>query len=155
MKRRIPETADRDFTASAFVVDNASVLLVDHPGIGEWIQPGGHIETRETPDEAARREVAEETGINIEIVGQSEAKRYSEQTEDLPQPFRTNVHKIRDDHWHVDFAYLAVVTGRESEYEDITQRWFSLEDLANRERISEYTKDASTEAIHTVNSTPE
>lgn len=152
MQRRIPDSADRDFTASAFVVDKAksAVLLVDHPGIGEWIQPGGHIEPRETPDEAARREVAEETGINIEIVGESTAKRYSEQTADLPQPFRTNVHKIRDDHWHVDFAYLATIAGRKSDQEDIEQRWLKKGDLRRMGRISEYTRDASAEAIHTI-----
>ncbi len=53
-------------TASAFVVsaDRRAVLLIWHRRLRRWLQPGGHIE----PDDAdviaaARREVAEETGI--------------------------------------------------------------------------------------------
>ncbi|MEA3450492.1 MAG: NUDIX domain-containing protein, partial [Bacteroidota bacterium] len=33
------------------------------------ILPGGHIEHNETPDEAIIREVKEETGLDVEIVG--------------------------------------------------------------------------------------
>ena len=54
------------FTASAFIVHPAGdrALLVHHGKIGIWIQPGGHVD----PDDlsvmaAARREVAEETGV--------------------------------------------------------------------------------------------
>ncbi len=53
-------------TASAFVVDRAGrfVALVDHPVIGRWLQPGGHIEPGDpTVEAAARREVAEELGL--------------------------------------------------------------------------------------------
>ncbi|MDX1745166.1 MAG: NUDIX domain-containing protein, partial [Halobacteriales archaeon] len=63
----VPENADRDFTASGFVVDGERVLLVDHARLGRWLQPGGHIEARETPVEAAIREVREETGVVMAI----------------------------------------------------------------------------------------
>lgn len=54
------------FTASAFVVhpDGDRVLLIHHGKIGIWVQPGGHVDPTDTDlIEAARREVAEETGI--------------------------------------------------------------------------------------------
>lgn len=34
----------------------------------EWCLPKGHIENDETPEEAAKREVAEETGIHADVI---------------------------------------------------------------------------------------
>lgn len=39
------------------------------PGTGNWALPGGHLEWGEAAADAARREVAEETGINCRIEG--------------------------------------------------------------------------------------
>ena len=36
---------------------SASVLLIHHRGIRNWIQPGGHLQGGELPQEAAQREV--------------------------------------------------------------------------------------------------
>lgn len=49
--------------------------LTSH-GVGHWCTPGGHIEFGETPEEAARREVMEETGLELGRVRQSEALPY-------------------------------------------------------------------------------
>lgn len=37
-------------------------------GHGEWSFPGGHLELNETPDGCGKRELFEETGINIENI---------------------------------------------------------------------------------------
>jgi mutator protein MutT len=53
------------------VVRNSSVLLVrrgQEPSKGLWSVPGGLVELGETIENAARREVTEETGISIKIV---------------------------------------------------------------------------------------
>ena len=62
----------RHFCASTFVInpDNKKVLLVKHKKYNKWLQPGGHIEENETPEEAAIREVYEETGIKITLLGE-------------------------------------------------------------------------------------
>ena len=48
-----------------------AVLLVFHPRLGRWVQPGGHVEKGDADVEsAARREVAEEVGlIDLEPLG--------------------------------------------------------------------------------------
>lgn len=43
------------------------LLVTSRRGPHEWVYPKGHIETGETPEEAAVREVEEETGIHARI----------------------------------------------------------------------------------------
>ena len=59
----------RHVTASALVIDpdRAVVLLVDHLLSGWRQMPGGHVERDESADEAAVREVAEETGVHAAL----------------------------------------------------------------------------------------
>jgi 8-oxo-dGTP diphosphatase len=59
----------RHFTASAIVFDDHQrVLLVHHNKLGQWLYPGGHIDSNEDPAQAALREVLEETGVQAEVV---------------------------------------------------------------------------------------
>ncbi len=66
----VTETS-RHMTASMVVIDrhHATVLLVHHKATGKWMFPGGHVDTDETPGEAAVREVFEETGIRATLAG--------------------------------------------------------------------------------------
>jgi ADP-ribose pyrophosphatase YjhB (NUDIX family) len=54
-------------SAGAVVMDESRCLLIRRAS--EWAFPKGHLERDETPEEAARREVREETGVEIELVG--------------------------------------------------------------------------------------
>ncbi len=40
--------------------------------------PGGHIDPNETPAECAARECKEETGLDVEIVGDAQADLFAE-----------------------------------------------------------------------------
>jgi len=57
--------------AGAVVRDDAGRLLLvlrgHQPGAGRWSLPGGRVEPGETPEAAAAREVAEETGLTVAI----------------------------------------------------------------------------------------
>lgn len=58
--------------ANAIVERAGSVLLVKlsyGPREGHWALPGGLVEMDETPEEAAVRETAEETGLDVELDG--------------------------------------------------------------------------------------
>lgn len=57
------------FTASAFVADpeTESVAMIYHRHLKRWLQPGGHVEHHDSDAfSAARRELAEETGLIVE-----------------------------------------------------------------------------------------
>ena len=52
------------------VVEDGAILLVQRgsdPGRGLWAVPGGKVRRGEPMKEAARREVREETGLDVEI----------------------------------------------------------------------------------------
>jgi 8-oxo-dGTP pyrophosphatase MutT (NUDIX family) len=53
----------RAFSVAVFCRNGGAVLLVKHRRLGTWLPVGGEIEPGETPLEAARRELREETGL--------------------------------------------------------------------------------------------
>ena len=58
-----------DLTVSAVVEQDGKFLIVEERSSGVLVitQPGGHIESAESPEEACTREVLEETGCDIAI----------------------------------------------------------------------------------------
>jgi 8-oxo-dGTP diphosphatase len=53
----------RAFSVAIFARHDDRVLLIKHKRLGTWLPAGGEIEPGETPLEAARRELFEETGL--------------------------------------------------------------------------------------------
>lgn len=54
----------------AIAVRNGALLLIRRahaPSRGRWSLPGGRVEPGETPQQALVREVAEETGLTVEV----------------------------------------------------------------------------------------
>jgi 8-oxo-dGTP pyrophosphatase MutT (NUDIX family) len=92
---------DRHFTVAVFVVWEGKVLLHWHRKLAMWLPPGGHIEDGELPDEAALREVREETGLWAELVG--------ERREDVADPVQ--LENIGPGHQHIDLIYFAKPSG--------------------------------------------
>ena len=76
---------DKHFVATGFVVnkDHSKMLMVYHKKLNKWLPPGGHLEENETPAEAVRREVKEETGIVIKICDTSNLKITPEAGEEV------------------------------------------------------------------------
>ena len=53
----------RAFSVAIFARHEGQVLLIEHRRLQTWLPVGGEIEAGETPLEAARRELREETGL--------------------------------------------------------------------------------------------
>jgi 8-oxo-dGTP diphosphatase len=114
-RRGLIRLTQPSFTVSAGVVvvnDAGQILLLNHilrPASG-WGVPGGFLDSNEHPSETARREVLEETGLeltDVELV-----------------TFRTINH-------HVEFWYRGRAIGEPlvNTKEILEARWFRFEDI--------------------------
>lgn len=94
---------------ATFVVHEGRVLLLRHRQLDKWLPPGGHVEPGELPDEAAVREVWEETRVRVELVGEQALP--IAQPRQLIRPRGVQLEVIKPGHEHIDLVYLARVLG--------------------------------------------
>jgi ADP-ribose pyrophosphatase YjhB (NUDIX family) len=121
-----------DFTASAFIVHDNKVLLVMHKKLGTWLQPGGHIELDEDPNEAVMREAKEETGLDITLIGpqlQNFGTKFN--ARELMPPRFLNRHNFNETHEHIDCVYFARSESGDAQSEEDggEVRWFTKTEL--------------------------
>ena len=110
--REPPDGISKHFTVAVFVIYDGHVLLHPHPKVGLWLPPGGHIEAHELPDDAARRETVEETGLEVELVGETGISHDSPGSpRQLLRPEGIQVEDISPDppHQHIDLIYFATL----------------------------------------------
>lgn len=114
-RRRITRMSQRKFTASVAGIitnENGEILLLNHlmrPGSG-WGLPGGFIEFGEQPDAAFRRELQEETGIELRDI---------------------SIYRCRTLKRHIEIIFIATAVG-EAEVksrEIIELEWFEVENI--------------------------
>lgn len=122
----------RHFTATAVILDAGRVLLLKHRKLGLWLPPGGHIEADEDPEQAVRREVREEVGLEVHILTDQRPTHPAVTT--VPAPFTIQVEDIPGrpgdpPHQHIDLIYVCSPAGIDTtsaaiEYD--SWRWVSL-----------------------------
>jgi 8-oxo-dGTP pyrophosphatase MutT (NUDIX family) len=126
-----------DFTVAIFVVHNDKLLLIHHRKLDKWLPLGGHIELDEDPEQAALREAKEESGLDVELLGERPPTT-GPGTRALIAPRFLDIHRINETHEHIGMIYWArpksnggtlaadpkLATG---EHHDI--RWCSLDEL--------------------------
>ena len=120
-----------DFTVAIFVVHEGKVLLIHHRNLNKWLPLGGHIELDEDPETAALREAKEESGLEVELLGERPPTTELD-TRALIAPRFLDIHRITDTHQHIGMMYWArhrngTLTLAPSEHHDI--RWCSAADL--------------------------
>ena len=94
----------RDFAVSVFVVWRSQILLHTHRKLGLLLPPGGHVEPGELPDEAAIREVFEESGVHVELFGPPPFEVPGPRQ--LVRPRGIQLESIAPGHEHIDLVYL-------------------------------------------------
>lgn len=132
-------------TASTFVFsktgDGWRLGLILHPVFGKLMIPGGHLEDNETAPEAARREVAEETGLAVSFIPAravrapeavvAARKLVSPPWWILEQPVERDNH-VAEPHFHIDHIYVAIAGVAEPlSHPAHPFSWHSLSELAD------------------------
>jgi 8-oxo-dGTP diphosphatase len=123
-------------TVGCIIEHNGSILLTlrnVEPFRGYWCLPGGHIEFGEKPEDAVKREVKEETGLEIE-----------------PHFFNYYNEFFRDMGWHaVVLVFVAKAKGKAAKCDKEVKemRWFSIGDavkvplaFGHREILEDYAR---------------
>ena len=95
-----------DFTVAIFVVHDGKILLIHHRKLDKWLPLGGHIELDEDPEQAALREAKEESGLDVELLGERPPTT-SPGTRALIAPRFLDIHRINETHEHIGLIYWA------------------------------------------------
>lgn len=113
---------DHHVTSSAFVVSTRGVILHRHRLLGIWVQPGGHVDPGESPEDACVRETFEETGLVARHRAPAEV-------------FHVDVHAGPKGHTHYDLRYVLMsdpLDPRPPEGESPDVFWFDLDAAPDR-----------------------
>ena len=117
-RRWVVRTIAPSYTVGAMAIverDDGAVLLVRHSYRRKWGVPGGLLQRGELPDVALRREVREEVGIDVDVLGEPAVV-------------------VDPDPQRVDLVFRARVKGDGAEARPVSAeilevRWFPSEEL--------------------------
>lgn len=124
-------SGETQIVVGGYVIHDNKVLLIHHRKLDLWLPPGGHIEPNEIPDDAVLREIQEETGLEVELVNQSNLPMEGNIKRSLAVPFAVNLHPVGD-HDHCCLFYLCkpLNPGQLKLNKEVkAAEWFSKEDL--------------------------
>ena len=100
------------FTVAIFVVHDGKILLIHHRKLNKWLPLGGHIELDEDLEQATLREAKEESGLDVELLGERPPTT-SPGTRALIAPRFLDIHRINDTPEHIGMIYWARPAGHD------------------------------------------
>jgi 8-oxo-dGTP pyrophosphatase MutT (NUDIX family) len=124
---------DIDFCVEVYITYQNKVLLRKHDKYKLWLSVGGHIELNEEPNVAATREVREEVGLEIKLIGKDKLPKLSAGYTPLIPPRFMYIHNLNLEHRHIVLVYFAksktdkLILSEKEVSEDC--RWFTEEEL--------------------------
>lgn len=95
-----------ELTCAALIFNGRKLLLIKRtkePWAGLWHFPGGHVDFGELPQESVVRELKEEAGLDVEIVGGGRSDSKGE-FRVLKKPLGLFYYTVRDHH-HMSFLF--------------------------------------------------
>ena len=137
-----------DFVVAGYIFHKKKVLLIHHRKLDLWLPVGGHINRDETPDDALRREIKEETNLDIEIFSHNALPLEGNIKANLSTPFSVNVHNVMD-HDHCCFFYACKALNPDelkTNGEVKGHMWVSKEEL-NRKEIPKDVRNLAMKAF--------
>ncbi len=130
----------KHFVATGYVVRDGKTLLLLHKKLGMWLPPGGHLRPGETPEDAARREIREETGLEVDILSERQAPDPNDgKVRFLHVPNHVQLENIPDHPQHIDLIYFCRArNGRAAiSREHSRMRWHSIRGLKGSHIVDE------------------
>ncbi len=142
----------RHFTVTGFVSHNGRTALHWHK-FGLWLPPGGHIEQDEDPVQAMLREVREETGLEVALLGRPRFE-YA-QPPQLTPPEAVAIYDIAngdgtlaEPHQHIDFIYFTRAIDADPVLpEEMQWRWFDEAAIRAASDLNDDVRELSLAAI--------
>lgn len=114
-------------TASGVVLEGGELLMIRHPQLDRWLQPGGHVDPPEVVEQAALREVREETGVSCGL--HAWHQRHGAPLDIDIHAIPANPRKGEPAHLHYDFRYLLTPFSKEDIDPELPTRWVPLADI--------------------------
>lgn len=139
----------RHFTSTTIIVHDNKALLHLHKKLDIWIPVGGHIDRDELPQEAAIREIKEETGLEVKLYNPDKQIHMGDVLQ-LLRPMHILLENINKFHQHIDFVFYATSDSDKLHPQDgetNNLKWFTSEEIKQLKGAPKNTKKLSLEAI--------
>jgi 8-oxo-dGTP pyrophosphatase MutT (NUDIX family) len=139
-------------TATVYVLKDDKVLLHYHKKYNTLFPLGGHIQPNELPDEAAVREVYEESGLKISLLDNDEKLELGN-VKQIHKPMYLLLENIGQPIENIDFIYFATTEEdvlKPQDGESTQFYWLSREEISKNKNIKQHIKEIALKALDSI-----